>query len=67
MLALARNQNIEIVRTGRSTFTALDRTMHIALKVDAFGDLGGSMTYIDEDMVAAGQSPEAAIITSAMR
>jgi hypothetical protein len=57
----------EIVRTGRNAFTALDRTMHIALKVDTLGDLSGSMTYVDEDMVAAGQSPETAIITTAMR
>lgn len=58
----------EIVLTGQGTFVALDRTMEMQLNVDQYGDISGTMSYIDEDLQkTAGVSPEAALITVAMR
>ena len=58
----------EIVRTGRGTFAALDRTMHMQLDVDRYGDVTGSLTYIDEALQkTAGLPPEAALIAVVMQ
>jgi len=59
----------EIVRTARGSFVALDRTLQMQLEVDDHGDITGSLTYIDEELLkkTAGLPPEAAIISVAMR
>jgi len=52
----------EIVRTGNGSFVALDRTMHMQLNVDNFGDINGSMTYIDEDLQKTAALPSQPVI-----